>query len=115
MSKNKKPAQYDHRDKSSKEPETVPAIRIDDICGVWRSYSIFPTLLIYRDRTKYKLCVMQTDDLGQVQPEIFTLEVEDGNEYTLLFTMRNISVKFNLLNDTISHGEFGNYYRNSNH
>ena len=65
MSKNKKPAQYDHRDKSSKEPETVPAIRIDDICGVWRSYSIFPTLLIYRDRTKYKLCVMQRTIWGR--------------------------------------------------
>ena len=100
---------------SELQEQNNSVVRMDDICGVWKSFSIFPTLLIYKDHSKYKLCIMQTDDVGQVQPEIFILEIEDANECTLLFYMRNITVKYNLLNDTLSHGEFGTYYRSCAH
>ena len=115
MSKKRKPLKHGKRIMSypkQKEAElNRPYFRMDDIYGVWRSFSIFPTLLIYKDHSKYKLCIMQTDDVGQVQPEIFILAIKEENECTLIFSMRDITIKYNNMNDILSHGEFGNYFR----
>lgn len=93
------------------EPLNSAALRIDDICGIWYSYSIFPTLLIFQDRKKYKLCIMTMDDVGQARPEIHNMTPEIENEYSLIFTLRGTSIKYNTINDVLSHPEYGNYFR----
>lgn len=65
-------------------------LNLEDICGCWHSQELCPTLLVYKDHTAYKIALLHVDELGQVQPEVCTLQdngairTREGNVKLLL-------------------------------
>lgn len=50
-------------------------INPEDLCGSWYcKMEIFPSILIFKDHSIYKVAILHTSLTGQVQPEICVLE-----------------------------------------
>lgn len=41
------------------DPCKATGCMADVVCGIWKSTSLFPVLLVYKDHAKYKLCIMR--------------------------------------------------------
>lgn len=86
-------------------------MRMDDLCGTWESVNLNPSLIIYRDRSRYMLSVIHVAESGQAAPS--TCEIEREERRCLIKLQgRPARLSYDPLRDELSLEGYGSYLRN---
>lgn len=86
-------------------------LRPDDMCGVWESINLNPSLIIYRDHSKYLLSIIHIASSGQASPSTYEVQ-SDENGYFITPCGRRTALSHDHLRDELSLDGYGCYMRN---
>ena len=91
------------------EDQIFSSGNLDDLCGVWLSVNLCPSLIIYKDHCVYKVAIIHIGDAGQALPEVCTLHQK--NECYFVDTLQPTELLYDDDNDLIVLSPYGNYVR----
>ena len=100
------------RKKEGKKKDENNSVKfLDDLCGCWYSLNLNPTLLIYKDHSKYLLSILHITPSGQASPKTYEIKNENDSFYSIRCNGVYEKLSYEKSSDELFLGGNGSYLR----